>query len=147
VYARNDNGLSVNVSQGAIQSERRGVHITGLRGGVTQADLEKLLGKAGKTLQFDLHTDGASNQPKAYAIAFFATAEEARRAIRYLNNYSYRGVKLKARAARDLTTVETPSQPVIVNGSTGYQVSLDSASLGVATRRNLGNGAYDGNAQ
>jgi RNA recognition motif-containing protein len=135
LYTRNDNGLSVNVSHGAIQSERRGVHITGLKGGITRSDLKKLLGKAGNALQYDLHTDGISNQPKAYAIAFFATAEEARHAIRYLNNYEYRGMKLKARAARDLPTVEQAVQPVIVNGSTGYQVSVDSASLRVATQR------------
>jgi RNA recognition motif. (a.k.a. RRM, RBD, or RNP domain) len=134
MYTRNDNGLSVNVSQGVIQSERRGVHITGLKGGVTRSDLKKLLGKAGNALQYDLHTDGVSNQPKAYAIAFFATSEEARHAIRYLNNYEYRGMKLKARAAKDLPTLEQPSPPVIVNGSTGYQVSSYSDSSRVATQ-------------
>jgi hypothetical protein len=122
-YGINNRESSQPVIKQASLPEQHGIIITGLRSQITENDLEKLLKKTGNPLDFELRRNGSSNQPRASAVANFATTEEARHAVRVLNGRQYSGVKLRAWPGKELNPVETPPQPLVVNGSTGYQVS------------------------
>jgi hypothetical protein len=121
-YSPNQYGLPVNISQGAIAVEHRGIHIGGINKKCNEDDVRKLLQrKVGEAVTLKL-INGSSGKFKGSAVAEFSTAEEATRAIQVLDGYSYKGRPLIVRLSREAQpATNTPTVPVVVNGSTyGY---------------------------
>ncbi|KAF2141677.1 uncharacterized protein K452DRAFT_271333 [Aplosporella prunicola CBS 121167] len=98
-------GIPVNVRNGAVRTEARGIHIRGLKYTVTEAELKQLLAESGNPLRIELK--------KGSATVRFGSSVEADRAIEGLNGFEYKGMELSVRYDVDRTPV---SEPVIVNG-------------------------------
>ncbi|KAF2399647.1 hypothetical protein EJ06DRAFT_61053 [Trichodelitschia bisporula] len=120
IYTRNSHGLPVNMSNGAVRTEIREIHIGNLSYSIGRRELERLLKKAGSSpTSFDIHQDAAGNS-KGSAVAYFASEEEARRAVEHLKGFQIKNKKLRVRLGVNQTPVDMAGAPVIVNGSTQY---------------------------
>jgi RNA recognition motif. (a.k.a. RRM, RBD, or RNP domain) len=120
IYVRDPHGLSVNVSQGAIRTEQRNLHISNLDYKMGKAELDKILSKEAKPVQIDLPMDSSTRKNKGTALAYFAKPEDAKRVLDRYNGYPVKGKKLRIKFDKNTTSVETATAPTIINGSTGY---------------------------
>lgn len=121
IYVRNEDGLSINVSNGAVLSQSCGIHIANLPFSVTRSELVSLLNMAGKPTSYELNAS-SSGRSRGSAVAFFSDPKEAKDAINILNNYRHKGKALRVRPTREPAPGPPCRSPAIVNGSTGYQV-------------------------
>jgi RNA recognition motif-containing protein len=124
IYSSNTSGMSVNVGNGAVLTEPRGIFISGLDYKARSRDLEALLKRVGRPVEFKLQKD-KNGRSKGSATAKFATAHEAQYAISRLNGQRFEGAShkdkpLSVRFDTDKTVVGQVQPPVIVNGSTNY---------------------------
>lgn len=114
------NGMLVNVSNGAVMTESRGIFIGNLNYQIKQHELESLIKKAvgddAKPIRCDINKDARTGRPKGSATALFASKEQAQLAIQKLNGKRHMGLKLICRPDKTTTTL---AEPVIVNGSGG----------------------------
>lgn len=112
-YVHNTNGLPINVSNGAYVTESRAVLITNLSYSTKEADLASLLGKVVSASRIDLATD-TKGKNKGSAVAYFATAAEAQRVIKKLNNVKLAGKHLHMRADKNVTATRSTSSSSVV---------------------------------
>ena len=133
LYSAGSDGTPVNISMGAVQTEARGIFISGLNYSTTRSDLEKLLRKAGNPTKCEVHTKGRNGKSGGTATAQFASGNEARQAVRKFNRAIFMDHRLAVRHDKNTDVrVTTPAesmvqtsiltrdstQPLILNGST-----------------------------
>jgi hypothetical protein len=121
LYASNTYGLPVNVSDGAVQTEQRSIHIANLPFSVDEEELRCLINRMVQVTPETvyLHVDYSTGKSKGSGVASFSNAEEARDAIKILNNYSLKGKKLRVRPDKNATAVGATRTPTIVDSSAG----------------------------
>lgn len=111
--------LPVNASNGLVQAEHRGIHISKLPYSFDEQAVRNLIIRiAGMTpRKVTLHTDRATRKSTA-AVAEFSTGEEAIAAVQELNGYKVKRCVLEVRLDRNATPI-TPTPPAIVDSSAG----------------------------
>lgn len=125
MYSTNTSGMPVNVSNGAVLTEPRGIFISGLDYKTKSKDVEEVIGKyVGRPIEVKLQKD-KNGRCKGSATANFSSREEAEYAVAQLNGRQFRGVShdgkpLSVRYDTEKTVVGQIQSPVIVNGSTTY---------------------------
>lgn len=118
VYAANNNGMPVNVRDGAVLTESRGIFIQNLSFKASSDELRNLLYTVGRPIECKVHRDRAGVS-KGVATAKFASVHEAQLAVAQLNSIQHRGMTLKVRLDQDTTVVGQVGPPLVVNGSMG----------------------------
>ncbi|KAI9706190.1 MAG: hypothetical protein M1820_004951 [Bogoriella megaspora] len=119
-YGQAANGTPVNMSNGAVRTEARGVFISGLPFTTKKTDLENALRRYGRLVKCELPPhQSKAGMARGTATAEFTTLEAAETAV--LNFNSYGGRQIKVRFDRESTKsgplAEEP--PIVLNGSTG----------------------------
>jgi hypothetical protein len=140
VYVSSPLGTHVNVGQGAIKTEVRGVFISNIDYKAGTRDLQRFFSRAGEIVNCQLQQDSTTGKSKGNATVQYATANDAKNAVRLFNNEKYMGMRLKVRLDKEPVAVGVPStsssrangtastnrpaqqsrnntEPIIVNGS------------------------------
>lgn len=118
VYSASSNGMPVNIRDGAMLTEARGIFIQNLSYKVGSDELNNLLCTVGRPVECKVHRDRAGVS-KGVATAKFASTQEAHLAVAHLNRKPHRGMTLKVRLDQDTTIVGQVGPPLVVNGSVG----------------------------
>ncbi|KAF3045442.1 hypothetical protein E8E12_004588 [Didymella heteroderae] len=118
VYSASNSGMPVNVRDGAMLTESRGIFIQNLSYKVGSDELKNLLYTVGRPVDCKVHRD-RSGVSKGVATARFASTHEAQLAVTHLNRRPHRGMTLKVRLDQDTTVVGQVGPPLVVNGSVG----------------------------
>lgn len=118
VYSASNNGMPVNIRDGAMLTEARGIFIQNLSYKVGSDELKSLLYSVGRPVDCKVHRD-RSGVSKGVATAKFASTHEAQLAVTHLNRKSHRGMTLKVRLDQATTVVGQVGPPLVVNGSVG----------------------------
>lgn len=122
VYSQSSGGLPVNLSQGAVITESRGIFLQGLNYSVGNNELAALLNRAGlRPDQAHVHRD-ARGTSKGVATAKFSTKAEAEYAVSALNGKSHAGKTLTVRMDTNSTVVGS-LEPFVVDGTNKSGVS------------------------
>lgn len=140
VYVSSPTGTHVNVGQGAIKTEVRGVFISNIDYKAGTRDLQRFFSRAGEIVNCQLQKDPTTGKSKGNATVQYAAANDAKNAVRLFNNEKYMGMRLKVRLDKEPVAVGIPSasssrsngtantnrptqqsrnntEPIIVNGS------------------------------
>lgn len=99
-YVTPPNGLPVNLSHGAVQTECRSVFIGNLPYGTTWKELKEYL-EGSTRVEVPRNAD---NRAKGHAIATFESSEAANQACLRYNNTSFKGRQLRVRMDRHYET-------------------------------------------
>ncbi|KAF1933983.1 uncharacterized protein M421DRAFT_388398 [Didymella exigua CBS 183.55] len=118
VYSASNSGMPVNIRDGAMLTEARGIFIQNLSYKVGSDELRNLLYTVGRPVYCKVHRD-RSGVSKGVATAKFASTHEAQLAVTHLNRKPHRGMALKVRLDQDTTVVGQVGPPLVVNGSVG----------------------------
>ncbi|KAL1656867.1 hypothetical protein SLS61_000663 [Didymella pomorum] len=118
VYSASNSGMPVNIRDGAVLTESRGIFIQNLSYKVGSDELKNLLYTVGRPVDCKVHRD-RSGISKGVATAKFASTHEAQLAVTHLNRKPHRGMTLKVRLDQDTTVVGQVGPPLVVNGSVG----------------------------
>lgn len=118
VYSASSSGMPVNIRDGAMLTEARGIFIQNLSYKVGSEELKNLLYTVGRPVDCKVHRD-RSGVSKGVATAKFASTHEAQLAVTHLNRKPHRGMTLKVRLDQDTTVVGQVGPPLVVNGSVG----------------------------
>ena len=118
VYSASNSGMPVNIRDGAVLTESRGIFIQNLSYKVSSDELKNLLYTVGRPVDCKVHQD-RSGVSKGVATAKFASTHEAQFAVTHLNRKPHRGMTLKVRLDQDTTVVGQVGPPLVVNGSVG----------------------------
>lgn len=116
VYSASNSGMPVNIRDGAMLTEARGIFIQNLSYKVGSDELKNLLYTVGRPIDCKVHRD-RSGVSKGVATAKFASTHEAQLAVTHLNRKPHRGMTLKVRLDQDTTVVGQVGPPLVVNGS------------------------------
>lgn len=116
VYSASNNGMPVNIRDGAMLTEARGIFIQNLNYKVGSDELKSLLYTVGRPVDCKVHRD-RSGVSKGVATAKFASPHEAQLAVAHLNRKLHKGMTLKVRLDQDTTVVGQVGPPLVVNGS------------------------------
>lgn len=130
MYAFSASGVPINVGNGAVVTETRGIFVSNLPFKARLREIETYFGKAGTITKCDLPTDAATGRPKGTATITYASASDARAAVRRFNNTTFMSMPLHVRADKETTPLRPPPmqqqqrppvrrnvEPIIVNGS------------------------------
>lgn len=135
-YATSSAGLPVNVRDGYVKTEYRGVFVSGLDFKAKATEVKELFIKAGKIEKFDLKMDPAKGSSKGYATMLYRSEADARKAITMFNGQTWRSRTMIVRLDKDATTIDSPaaasSQPAGV--SAGPPTIVDSSKSGGSRR-------------
>lgn len=107
-YVTSTTGTTVNVGQGTVRTEVRGVFVSNIDFKANVEDIAGHFGKAGKILKCQLQKDPATNKSKGNATVQYTTAREARLAVDLFNNEKWMSMRLKVRLDRDHVAVSAP---------------------------------------
>lgn len=118
LYSASNTGVPVNIRDGAMLTEARGIFIQNLSYKVGSDELKHLLYTVGRPVECKVHRD-RSGVSKGVATAKFASTHEAQLAVTHLNRRPHRGMTLKVRLDQDTTIVGQVGPPLVVNGSIG----------------------------
>jgi hypothetical protein len=143
MYVSSSTGTHVNVSQGAIKTEARGIFVSNVDYKASSKDLQRYFGRAGEIVKCQLQKDPATGKSKGNATVQYAVAKDAQNAVRMFNSEQYMGMRLKVRLDKEPVAIGMPSagsssrtngsaagngrtvqqnrnnaEPIIVNGST-----------------------------
>jgi hypothetical protein len=126
VYSANSYGIPVNVRNGAVLTEARGIFLQNLSYKCTISDLYSLLLTAGQPVDYKLLRDARTGVFKGSATAAFGSQELALRAAHYLNGVEHMGMKLRVRMDKETTAVGQTA-PLIVSSD----MYIASSSIGL----------------
>ncbi|KAF1913714.1 hypothetical protein BDU57DRAFT_319571 [Ampelomyces quisqualis] len=118
VYSTNSYGLPVNVRNGAVLTEARGIFIQNLDYKCTMSDLYSLLLTVGQPVDYRLLRDSRTGVFKGSATATFGSQDQAKRAAYCLDRVEHMGMKISVRMDKQTTAVGQAA-PLIV-GSDMY---------------------------
>jgi hypothetical protein len=128
-YSHSAGGLPVNLGQGAVVTESRGIFIQNLSYSAESSDLTSLIHSVGlKPIEAKVHKD-SRGQSKGYATAKFSTKEEAQYGVTALNGKAHMNKTLTVRLDTDSTVVGVvppvrgDGSPLIVDGTNRTGVS------------------------
>lgn len=133
IYLTTAGGIPVNVENGAVRTESRGVFVGKLKYSARARDVEALFQKAGKIIDCKLRVDPTTGKSKGSATILYAFAAQAMVAVEKFNNYEFMGKRLEVRIDKESTAISPPAgarapstevQPIIVNGSNKVDVRL-----------------------
>jgi hypothetical protein len=113
VYSANSYGMPVNVRNGAVLTEARGIFIHNLSYKCTPSDLYSLLLTVGQPVDYKLLRDARTGVFKGSATAAFGSQEVALRAAHNLNSTEHMGMMLNVRMDKETTAVGQTT-PLIV---------------------------------
>jgi RNA recognition motif-containing protein len=125
-YETNEDGLPVNITHGTVMAVRLAVHIANLPKKVSQKQLTALLKRKRIAIpkHVEFNVDPETKKFKGVAIVHFYDADDAKQAVKILDNYNWEGRTLRVKRARESVPIGCPdsssNQPMVVNGSTGY---------------------------
>ncbi|KAF2000248.1 hypothetical protein P154DRAFT_620353 [Amniculicola lignicola CBS 123094] len=132
IYSTSTRGLAVNISDGSVCTEARGIFLQGLHYSVTTSDLYTLVSTVVRPIHWKVNKDSKGSSTGT-GTARFNNRAEADYAVHYLNQKEHKGRTITVRLDTD-TTIVGQQGPVIVNGSTastriraGYFPSFDNA--------------------
>lgn len=146
----NDDGTPINVAQGFISIERRGVYVHNLNHGATSKDLEDLFRQVGPVEGCEV-LKGPDKGKQCKATVAFRSEGEAKAAIDKFDKKPFMGRPLAVRLNKDPTTTQeapkatkiadpssestTSTRVIIANGSMGdlpdiRDLSIDGGSTG-----------------
>jgi hypothetical protein len=140
VYVSSPTGTHVNVGQGAIKTEVRGVFVSNIDFKASSRELQRFFSRAGEIVHCQLQRDPATGKSKGNATVQYAAANDAKNAVRLFHNEKYMGMRLKVRLDKEPVAIGVPSasssrsngaattarptqqsrnntEPIIVNGS------------------------------
>jgi hypothetical protein len=131
MYAANATGTPINISQGIVRTECRGIFVNGLNYKARTKDIENHFGKAGQIAKVDLQKDPQTGKSKGNCTIQYTNAESAARAIAMFHEQSFMTLRLNVRRDKEATPIDAPSssnarsaqagktnpEPIIVNGS------------------------------
>jgi RNA recognition motif-containing protein len=131
LYASNATGTPINISQGIVRTECRGIFVNGLNYRARREDIEKHFSKAGDIIRVDLQKDSTSGKSKGNCTIQYARAESAAEAIKIFHGREFMSMRLNVRKDKEATAINAPSagnarsthagranmEPIIVNGS------------------------------
>jgi hypothetical protein len=121
MYSANSYGIPVNVREGAVLTEARGIFIQNLSFKCTPSDLYQLLLTVGHPVDQRLIKDPRTGVFKGAATAIFGTQEQAQHAAYYLHGVKHMGMTLSVRMDKETTAIGQAGPPLIV-GSDMYRV-------------------------
>ncbi|SMY28975.1 unnamed protein product [Zymoseptoria tritici ST99CH_1A5] len=131
MYAANATGTPINISQGIVRTECRGVFVNGLSFKASTKDIEKHFARAGPIVKVDLQRDTQSGRSKGNCTIQYVNADSVAAAIAIFNGQEFWGMPLNVRRDKEATPVNVPittsnarsragrttTEPIIVNGS------------------------------
>jgi RNA recognition motif-containing protein len=123
-YETNEDGLPVNITHGTVVAVRLAVHIANLPRKVSQKQLTALLKRKriATPNHIEFNIDPETKKFKGVVVVHFYNADDAKQAVKILDNYNWEGRVLRVKRARESVPVDSTdsNQPMVVNGSTGY---------------------------
>lgn len=135
LYTRSTGGITTNLSQGFALTEQRGIHISNLDYKVSKGDIERKFAPAGEIVDCDRVKDPNTGKFKGHATVKYSTAREAANAVEDFDGLMWKDRRLKVKLDKNATVVQAPATnssprqntrvngtPLVVNGSSGYQV-------------------------
>lgn len=93
-------GTAVNVGQGAIRTEVRGVFVSNIDFKAKPEDILRHFGRAGQIVKCQLQKDPVTDKSKGNATVQYATTKEAKRAVDLFNDEKWMSMRLKVRLDR-----------------------------------------------
>jgi hypothetical protein len=136
VCLRTPTGIHVNVVQGSINTETRGIFISSIDYKASSKEIAQHFSKAGEVVECRLQRDPANGRSNGKAVVQYTTAEDAIRAVQMFHKQTWMSMRLIVRLDKNSVAVSTPSilpfgisnsgsvqqsvgniEPVIVNGS------------------------------
>lgn len=93
-------GTAVNVGQGAIRTEVRGVFVSNIDFKARPEDILRHFGRAGQIVKCQLQKDPVTDKSKGNATVQYATTKEAKRAVDFFNDEKWMSMRLKVRLDR-----------------------------------------------
>jgi RNA recognition motif-containing protein len=133
MYVSSSTGTHVNVSQGAIKTEVRGIFVSNVDYKASSKDLQRYFGRAGEIVKCQLQKDPATGKSKGNATVQYAVAKDAQNAVRMFNSEKYMGMRLKVRLDKEPVAIGMPSAG---SGSSGTNGSSAGNSRTVQQSRN-----------
>lgn len=120
IFVTPEHGLPVNLTNGALITESRGVFVGNLPYDTEWKDLKTFLNSAGNLEKCDVPRSGG--KARGYGTALFATVEEAQRACNMFDQQWFRGRQIKVRPDKytrckqrdDAPALDRPSGPLVV---------------------------------
>jgi RNA recognition motif-containing protein len=109
VYVSSSTGTHVNVGQGAIKTEVRGVFVSNIDYKAGTRDLQRFFSRAGEIVHCQLQKDPATGKSKGNATVQYAAANDAKNAVRLFHNEKYMGMRLKVRLDKEPVAVGVPA--------------------------------------
>ncbi|KAI9839150.1 MAG: hypothetical protein M1819_003143 [Sarea resinae] len=150
VYANTSNGTPINVSNGAVHTEARGVFVRNLSYEAGWREVKDLFRQAGNVQRCVIKEDPVTGKSRGCATVLFKTHADAKASIDMLDETEFMGRSIKVKYDQDTTmsvppteaataseqrhpsptsasvssaTASVAKQPVIVNGSTATRGS------------------------
>jgi hypothetical protein len=120
LYSTNSYGMPVNIRNGAVLTEARGIFIQNLNFRCSPSDLHSLLLTVGQPVDYKLIRDSRTGTFKGHATASFGSQEQAQRAAYYLNRVEHMGMTLTVRMDKETTAVGKTGPPLIVGSDMLY---------------------------
>ncbi|KAL9528092.1 hypothetical protein SMMN14_08098 [Sphaerulina musiva] len=131
VYTGNAAGLPVNVRQGTIRTEARGVFVSGLNYRASEKDIKAHFCEAGQIVKVaDLRMDASTKKSKGNCTIQYTSAAEAQKAIELFHKKEFMSMRLNVREDKSRVAIDAPptstansppsrslAGPIIVNGS------------------------------
>jgi hypothetical protein len=128
-YSQSSGGLPVNLGQGAVVTESRGIFIQGLNYSVGNSDLVSLIHSVGlRPIEAKVHKDSRGS-PKGVGSAKFGTKEDAQYAVTALNRRTHMNKMLTVRLDTESTVVGV-IPPMVVDGTNKSRVGSICKTLG-----------------
>lgn len=109
-------GTVVNIGQGTVQTEARGVFISNIDFKAKSEDIARHFGRAGRIVRCQLQKNPSTNKFKGNATIQYSTAKEARTAVDLFNNEKWMSMRLKVRLDRATTPISAPQPIPTTNG-------------------------------
>lgn len=119
VYVSSPMGTHVNVGQGAVKTEVRGVFISNIDYEASKKELERFFGRAGEIVYCRLQRDPVTGRSKGNATVQYATANDARNAVRLFNDEKHMSMRLRVRLDRGAIATGVPIPSTGPSGSDG----------------------------
>lgn len=136
VCLRTPTEIHVNVVQGTINTETRGIFISGIDYKASSKEIAQHFSKAGEVVECRLQKDPTNGRSKGKAMVQYTTAENANKAVQMFREQIWMSMRLVVRSDKNSVAVSTPSvlpfgisnsgsvqqsggniDPIIVNGN------------------------------
>jgi hypothetical protein len=108
VYISSPIGIHVNVGQGTVKTEVRGVFISNIDYEAGTKELERFFSRAGEIVCCRLQRDPVTEKSRGNATVQYTTANDARNAVRLFNDEKHMSMRLRVRLDRGAIATGVP---------------------------------------